>query len=410
MLARISVSAKSTMLFCKIAMSLLLATFITTFSSCDDDPVPPSGGVGSLVLAFDAAQHLDGPINAPAFFGYTLRMPDGSVLVQQETLYYNAETDEVVMMPRELNAGHYVLEQFVVLNSVEEVVYAAPVEGSMMSGHVQHPLSVSFEIKAGESTEVVSDVVAIECHLAEDFGYAEFGHAIPERLSFDVTATVADPNAPEAGSYTLYVLAKGSLGNLEWSDTLSISNEGTVCIPGYHARYSFVAEKEGYITHEQHFWKAELAHYGALAFEFIPESLEGFIVRDLGYGITAYFPDDANRCRLYARVDLPEGYRINYLLVDRNATTEGGFPLGAFLIQEHVLEGTVYTFVPDRHVNLFGNKPFIFSDDYCSMIELTHGDKTYTLAEVEITSFLFMDVDVPGENPPTIAQAYQWWD
>ncbi len=383
---------------------------IFSLSTCNDESEPPIAGTGYVRFSFEASDPLpEGGLNDAAFFSYTIRTPDGCTLSDKVHLYYDAETG-LFMQPLELPGGDYALAQFFVLNSVEELIYASPLNGSSMSDQVQHPLSMPFQITVGNTTDAVAEVLPTECHTASDFGYETFGFAMPARFSLEVSATLAELAHQDPGSYTLQITAKGLSGNVEWSDEVTLPAQGNVCIPAYHARYTFTAVKDGYISHEQHFLKDELTGSTSLSFEFIPESLEGFTAFHLNHDVTVYLPDEENRCRLYARVDIPEGYRVLYGYVDKSATTEGGFPLGLKIV-ELFLEEPIHTSM-GKNVNLFGNKPFASATDFCSTIDLTQGSITYTLDEVAISSFVALSiVDMTTEDADDVfLNVYQLWE
>jgi hypothetical protein len=159
-------------------------------------------------------------------------------------------------------------------------------------------------------------------------------------------------------------------------------------VPSIYGHYTFKVKKNGYISHVQHFRKADLAVFDELAFELIPSSLEGF----KRYGsnenqLIAYFPNDRNRCKLYARVDVPEGMAIEYVWADRSASTPSGFPLAESVYTECFDEVTqCYS-----RVNLFGNTPYTAAINFCDDIDLEASNESDALHKTVITSYLFMD-------------------
>jgi len=74
-----------------------------------------------------------------------------------------------------LQTGAYQLTQFFVLDSAENVIYAAPVSGSALASDSSNPLPMKFEVGSG-SVQIVPQVLAVAItDLPENFGYTSFG-------------------------------------------------------------------------------------------------------------------------------------------------------------------------------------------------------------------------------------------
>jgi hypothetical protein len=112
----------------------------------------------------------------PAFVSYTLKKPDGSSISAKIEIYQFNES--FISHPMQLNTGSYNLEQFLILNTENKVIYAAPTAGSAMAAFVDYPLPLSVIITADKGITVIPEVLAVEGHTPEDFGYAIFGFDI----------------------------------------------------------------------------------------------------------------------------------------------------------------------------------------------------------------------------------------
>lgn len=345
----------------------------------------------------------------PAFVSYTLKKPDGSTISDKIELYqFNGD---FVTQPQQLNVGHYSLDQFLILDANNKILYAAPVAGSDMADLVQHPLPLSFDVTTGQVTNLVPEVLALEDHTPGDFGYVAFGFEVVQKFDFAVTATIADNNPHDSINYTLEIIAKDvALGTIKWTKIVSMSRTGTVHVPAQYGHYTFKATKLGYLPHVQHVLVAELNSTGNLSFEFLPETLEGFISQEQD-GIKIYLPNDQNRCKLYARIDMPEGYRIDYSYADRSATAITGTSLASLRYNECLPtpDGALLASPCGKNVNLFDNTPFAIAADYCSTVDLSASNAVHSIEDVMIESYLYIDYYKPGSTQSTFSDLYHNW-
>lgn len=75
--------------------------------------------------------------------------------------------------------GGYKLEHFELQSSDKKTLFAAPVTGSALASKVSKPLSIGFEIKSNERTNVVVEVLSTVKTTPADFGYAYFTIKVP---------------------------------------------------------------------------------------------------------------------------------------------------------------------------------------------------------------------------------------
>lgn len=396
---------------------LLLVASLLTLNGCDqNDPQVSQPGRVTFSFKGPAAGTTGGRIKdqtTPAFVSYTLKKADGSVVSNKIELYeFNGS---FVTQPQQTDAGHYQLEQFLILGTNNNVIYAAPVAGSEMADLVEHPLPLAFDITADEVAQVVPEVLAVNDHTPKDFGYLTFGFMVVEKLTFNITASIADPNPHEIIDYQMEIIAKDApLGAIKWTSTLPLSRIDEINLPAKYGHYTFRAVKAGYLPHVQHFLKSDLPENGLLTFEFIPEGLEGFITKELSNGIKVYFPNLQYRCKAYARIDLPEGYALGYLSIDKAATTKGGLPVpaGAIAVQLKIMPGKSRVLFSDYAVNLFdNNRGFTVAKDLCSTWDLSVFNPPKTVDDINLTSFLYAETVRLSDNLPAggFGSFYQLW-
>lgn len=398
------------------SVSILVAATLLFLSGCNHDE-PKAVLPGEVSFSFKNksgdgfASGRTTEEGTPAFASYTIKKADGSLISSKIELFdFNGD---FVTAPQQLPAGHYTLEQFFILDADNETIYASPLEGSELAYLVEHPLPLSFDIAADETTEVIPEVVALEDHSPADFGYVKFGFAVVDKFDFDVTVTIADTDPHPSIDYMLEIIAKDApLGNVQWSKTVAMNTLGEIHIPAKYAHYTFRAVKQGYISHVQHFLKDDLSHFGQLSFEFLPESLNDFVVKQLHDGQTFYFPK--NPCKLFARLDLPEGLRMEYTNAWRTATAhpQSSLEVADFLHNEcfdvpYDPEYPDYLLCSTVNVNLWGNTPYAQAQNYCDRIDLSRGNPSFpnlTLNDVFYTSSISVQT-----QPASFTDVYITW-
>jgi hypothetical protein len=357
--------------------------FLLTITGCDqDDQVPIQRG--DITFSFKKSEHQTGGrtkgIAIPTFVRYTLKKLDGSTTDHKIELFeFNGD---FVSLPQQLQIGHYTLEQFTVLDGDENMLYDAPVQSSELAELVQHPLPIAFEILSEEVKNLVPEVLILASHVA----------------AFDVTTTIADNDPHPTIDYTLEIIAKDApLGNVLWSTTIEMNAVDEIHIPSKYAHYTFRAIKQGYIDHVQHYLNADLSQFNHLYFEFLPENLNDFIVREIGpkaHPLLLYMTKSP--CKLYARIDAPEGYQIPYIWADRSADYKG-VELADYAYNECFSDEPGLPPTCNVRVNLYDNIPFAQAENYCDRVDLSILlGTTITMDEVSFITFIQGDYQYDG--------------
>lgn len=157
----------------------LVVVMLLTLNSCDQND-PHASQSGRVTFSFQkSSPDTSGgrtKDQAPAFVSYTVKKSDGSIINNKVELHeFNGS---FVTQPQQLDHGHYQLELFLILGADNQAIYVAPVTGSELADLVEHPLPISFDIAENEITSVVPEVLTLEDHTPEDFGYVTFGFEI----------------------------------------------------------------------------------------------------------------------------------------------------------------------------------------------------------------------------------------
>jgi len=311
--------------------------------------------------------------DTPAFVSCTIDV-SGTQVDLELSLSTQGEVYETSPIP--FHEGEFLLKEFSILSQHKVILYESPQAGSTDATRVKKPMPLAFETTANNLTELTPEVLAPETN---------------NQLSFLIVTNLADAGQQIPFNYTFEVIAKdAALGNVEWRRTYLMNDNRTISVPAGHAHYSFIASKEHYINHAQHYKSELLEGVDALSFEFIPESLEGF-ERVGGARVQFYLPDNQNMCKLYARMDVAEGYEILYQYADRSGWSHPwSTPLD---------DGAQYAEDVRFRVNVFGNIPYAQAVDYCEMLDFSRDSRVKSLDDVVLLAYTWCDIYNP--NDPT---------
>ncbi len=111
----------------------------------------------------------------------SIETDEGEVMVESHEINVSKFGTGYVSKPFFIVIGEYKITEFLVLNESDEIIYAAPKDGSALAGLVDNPLPISFQVLSDEITKVNIEVIETANHDPEDLGYATF--------SFDIIPT-----------------------------------------------------------------------------------------------------------------------------------------------------------------------------------------------------------------------------
>jgi hypothetical protein len=157
----------------------------------------------------------------------------------------------------ELPAGNLRLTKFMVINASGEVIYASPLAGSSLAYLVKNPLPIKFTINPDQITRILPEVLFVGDQTPDKFGYASFGPQIIKPLDF-WTMCVLDPGdlMPPIVITTARLTVIAPDG---WHYSFKLeANVNHIIIRGGYEIYTFVLEKEGYLTQKMQFGAREL--------------------------------------------------------------------------------------------------------------------------------------------------------
>lgn len=150
----------------------------------------------------------------------------------------------------ELAVGDYTIEDFLVLDANDSVIYLTPKIGSEFEKFVPHPLPISFSVTADFTTKVILDVISSHLGCAEQFGYAVFSFNILNSLIIQPDSVagkdavfgkiVPDNNYGDIQDIHLYAWTQGGILNVNRVAIdfgLSIIPEGVVIDSAFLSLY-----------------------------------------------------------------------------------------------------------------------------------------------------------------------------
>lgn len=157
----------------------------------------------------------------------------------------------------EIKAGEYNLTKFIVIDPSGQVVFASPMEGSALAFITNDPLPIYFNIVPDQVTNLAPEVIVVGDYSPDDFGYASFGVHVINPLEFYAVCYLDNPLIMAPTQITDARLTVYS--NDGWSYTFKLKPEvNHLIIRGGSYFYTFVLEKDGYITQTLQFSAAEL--------------------------------------------------------------------------------------------------------------------------------------------------------
>jgi hypothetical protein len=157
----------------------------------------------------------------------------------------------------EIMTGEFKLTKFMVINPSGAVVFATPMKGTPLAYLTTRPLPFNFNIFPNQVTRILPEVLPIGDHTPGEFGYAGFGVQIIKPLEF---WTVCFLDNPLIMAPTQFTSAKLTIhANDGWYHSFNLEPTlNHLIIRGSSEFYTFVLEKDGFITQTLQFSAGEL--------------------------------------------------------------------------------------------------------------------------------------------------------
>jgi hypothetical protein len=191
-------------------VSLLVLAFV--FPGCrEDEHAKP----GKIRFAFNPTVVADGqgrkttslPDGASLYV--SIRRISGNEVYSLEPVRLLKLGDAYISEPLALEGGNYELTDFLVADGNGDVVYATPKEGSEFAPWVDDPLPQAFSVSDDNIVQVNVQVLPVDAHLPEQFGYVTFGVQVAPFPYFKLAVFRQGGAGPEFSRVHAYLLDEG---------------------------------------------------------------------------------------------------------------------------------------------------------------------------------------------------------
>lgn len=206
----------------KFLIPFLLTTVII---SCNkrDDPRISNGEVQLSIIEKSIEISGRAETDDPSAIILSLESESGEIVLEEELIQITKFADDFLLDPILLEIGNYQLKKFFVLNSSNEVIFATPLEGSVLESFVDNPLPLAFSISADEVTDLGVEVIATNSIDPEDLGYTSISFAVVPTIDILVSVLTQDGSNYQLAESQLTVFADGdSLFTQSLGDSINI--------------------------------------------------------------------------------------------------------------------------------------------------------------------------------------------
>jgi sugar lactone lactonase YvrE len=166
----------------------------------------------------------------------------------------------MVTTPLALPVGNYSITEFFVLDSLDSVIFATPLEGSALANLVTDPLPIEFSVISNQTVTVNPQVISTESNNPSDFGFFGLGFGIVETFDFLVSVQIFENGAFTLAAATVDV---ESDGHLDYSQTIPNTITTIKARDITAATYTVTISKAGYEDYQQNFTRDSLQTFAA---------------------------------------------------------------------------------------------------------------------------------------------------
>jgi uncharacterized protein (TIGR02145 family) len=187
----------------------------------------------------------------------TIKKNDGSATQYstKEIKLYNLN-GQFISQKISLPVGNYLLTEFLVIDSEDQVVYATPEKGSLQAQNVIHPLSIDFNIHTDQITALEIEVLSTENLELNDFGLVGFDLSEVKLLRFYI-------NVSEKGNLEDLLFAELTVvhGSYTFNQDLKPIANNSVAIKDGYPSYDILVTSNGYSDYSITLSLHELAQF-----------------------------------------------------------------------------------------------------------------------------------------------------
>lgn len=164
----------------KMFLAIMAMTLIV-LTACEKEETVSKGFI-SFSLQDRTVQQQVGLRNAtasePSAVLITVKDDNGNLVLDGQKYAIFESNGEYWVQNIELSTGTYTIEEFLVVDDSNKVIYIAPKLGSEMAPLVNRPLPFTFIVTSGQSTTVSLEVLDSDLGSLSEFGYVSFPFGI----------------------------------------------------------------------------------------------------------------------------------------------------------------------------------------------------------------------------------------
>jgi hypothetical protein len=243
----------------KITLIAILA--MVALSSCDPDDSSVSKPEGKVSFVLPSVSlNQSGRMKTDSIYAVVVSISDKNgvnVYDKKKLPLYSFDEgylSEVLAMP----PGAYTLDEFLVINRDNQVMYASPMEGSDLEYLVEDPLPLNFVVHKDEVAKVDPEVIKVTGTPAS-FGYATFSLNIVNTFRFNMAVFAFDGEGGSPALVNSSVEIKS--GSTVYYNTELPAATNQIVLNGHASHFNITVRKEGYLTYSRTFTVDELKNY-----------------------------------------------------------------------------------------------------------------------------------------------------
>ncbi|MDW3197453.1 MAG: LamG domain-containing protein [Cytophagales bacterium] len=201
-----------------------IVALMIMIASCqnNDDGITPTGSIQlslNPVITENSGRLEEGD---PATVVISINKSDGTTVLDSEEFDVLQFNDAYLIEPIVLEVGTYTVEEFLVLNENNEIIFAAPLEDALLASLVENPLPVSFTITSDEVSDLALEVISTINVDPEDLGYTSLSFQIAPTKNILLSVQTLNSDAT-AFVFTASELTVSGDGDLLYSRSLGDS-------------------------------------------------------------------------------------------------------------------------------------------------------------------------------------------
>ncbi|HKK59635.1 MAG TPA: LamG domain-containing protein [Salinivirga sp.] len=169
---------------------LIAIAIITSFSACSDKELNEHKKNWAVSFGFSNEALKKNHSATPDAMVISIKNDASDYELYMERLELYAIGDGYITANVELLEGNYTVEDFIVVDENDSVMYLTPKEGSNLSSSVNTPLPHPFNVNAADTSNVILDVIPTNLGEAEDYGYTSFSFNIVYPISYKLVLSL----------------------------------------------------------------------------------------------------------------------------------------------------------------------------------------------------------------------------